>query len=72
MAKFIRVKYLGNEKNSLYINIDSIESLFSGTKAIRSTSGEIYKLDDDSYERVNKYLFSSMINYQKKENKIEN
>ncbi len=62
MAKFIRVKYLGNEKNFLYINIDSIESLFSGTKAIRSTSGEIYKLDDDSYEKINKYLFSSMVN----------
>ena len=61
MAKFIRVKYLGDEKNSLYINIDSIESLFGGTKAIRSTSGEIYKLDDDSYKRVNKYLFGSMV-----------
>lgn len=63
MAKFIRLNYLGNEKNYLYINIDSIESLFGGTKAIRSTSGEIYKLDDNSYERISKYLYHSMVNY---------
>lgn len=71
MAKFIRLKYLGDEKNSVYINVDSIESLFSGTKTIRTTSGEIYRLDDDSYERANKYLYSFMVNYQQKENNIE-
>lgn len=72
MAKFIRLNCLGDEKHSLYINIDSIESLFGGTKTIRSTSGEIYRLDDDSYDRINQYLYHHMVTYQQKENNIEN
>ena len=72
MAKFIRLSCLGDEKHYLYINIDSIESLFGGTKTIRSTSGEIYRLDDDSYERINRYLYHHMVTYQQKENNIEN
>ena len=71
MAKFIRLKYLGDEKNSVYINVDSIESLYSGTKTIRTISGEIYRLDNNSYERVNKYLYHYMVTYQQKENNIE-
>lgn len=72
MAKFIRLSCLGDEKHSLYISIDSIESLFGGTKTIRSTSGEIYRLDDDSYDRINQYLYHHMVTYQQKENNIEN
>lgn len=72
MAKFIRLNCLGDEKHYLYINIDSIESLFGGTKTIRSTSGEIYRLDDDSYDRINQYLYHHMVTYQQKENNIEN